>query len=258
MKTKYCDSVKLESYWFNWLLSSVTPSLEPFRQRGLLYTKVLKTNGIGSEKVDEYWGSPKVQSRSHCIPFTNLIHFESVNGAVPSIAQSSILSGIGSLDKIARKSTGAFNTGANPQNYSLGKLAVNQSTIDKLIANNYRQELVTSESWSLLFYEVQKICHGISLKFNLTVDEKTDLAEDALALAMFRIRERKIIYTPDKAPVFNLLTTTIHRIMYTILGKKNKDTANRHKHRVTIAAATSTNLKKSTISVRMFGSTVLR
>jgi len=59
------------------------------------------------------------------------------------------------------------------------------------------------------------------MKFRLGEDEQLDLASDALLQVTNKLVSGKLVYMPGRAPVFNLLTTTTYRIMYSIMNKKN-------------------------------------
>jgi hypothetical protein len=85
-------------------------------------------------------------------------------------------------------------------------------------------------TWHFMLEDVSKICRGISTKFNLpSEEEQVDLSEDALLQVVNKLIARKLVYTPGRAPVFNLLTTTIHRCMYSIMNKRNKQKQNMFK-----------------------------
>ena len=62
---------------------------------------------------------------------------------------------------------------------------------------------------------------GIATKFRQASEEETnDLANEALSLVTQKLIRKKLVYIPGKAPVFNLLTTTIYRCIYSILNKR--------------------------------------
>ena len=60
-------------------------------------------------------------------------------------------------------------------------------------------------------------------------DEYSDLSNDALLQVINKLVNNRLVYTPGRAPVFNLLTTTIHRCMFSLLNKKNSQKAGLNK-----------------------------
>lgn len=207
----YCDSKTLETNWFYWLLASAAPELECYREAGLLLTRVVskvpeddRRNGI---KIDPYWGNPQKPKRAHCIAVAEPVFANSYNGRVTSPR--------------------TFVNG-RPVPCDLPPLGPpNQECIDKMLKQEYLKERPTEKSWHSMLNDIMNICEGIASKFNLSDDAKADLARDAFAQVVNKINNRKIVFTPDRAPVFNLLTTTIHRVCYSILNKNIKERRNR-------------------------------
>jgi hypothetical protein len=75
-------------------------------------------------------------------------------------------------------------------------------------------------AWEGLQQQVYKICIGISTKFRPKDEEEhADLAHEAFILTMDKIKDGRLTFD-DRAPVFNLLTTTIFRHLYSL---KNRD-----------------------------------
>jgi hypothetical protein len=102
--------------------------------------------------------------------------------------------------------------------------------IPKLLAEGYIKEQPTSTSWHDLLADIGKMCTGISMRFNLlNDDEYSDLSNDALLQVINKLVNNRLVYTPGRAPVFNLLTTTIHRCMFSLLNKKNSQKAGLNK-----------------------------
>lgn len=78
------------------------------------------------------------------------------------------------------------------------------------------------ESWKALLDGVYKICYGVAIRFHpKDDDEHNELAHEAFILTVDKIKDGRLKFTPGKAPVFNLLTTTVFRHLY---SKMNKDT----------------------------------
>lgn len=72
------------------------------------------------------------------------------------------------------------------------------------------------DAWSYLGELVYPICRGVSKKFYPIGDEELDeLTHQAYVLVMDKIKRGMLRYTPGKAPVFNLFTTAIFRLLYT-------------------------------------------
>jgi hypothetical protein len=70
--------------------------------------------------------------------------------------------------------------------------------------------------WESLADGIYKVCLGVATQFHpRTDDEQTDLANHAFCVTMDKIIARKLVFDPGRAPVFNLLTTTVFRILYT-------------------------------------------
>ena len=70
--------------------------------------------------------------------------------------------------------------------------------------------------------DIRRICSGIATKFHLrSEEEQLDLASDAFLQITNKLVSGRLVYMPGRAPVFNLLTTTTYRIIYSILNKKN-------------------------------------
>jgi hypothetical protein len=203
----YCDTRVLELNWFNWLLSSATaPELDAFRDRGLLLTKVLGKVKIEAPSGVKFFPDPLHPIRSHCIASATPVYFNSYNGHAAKPVK--------------------FNS-SRPRPCAMPvpglRLVPVKAEVERLLAAGYVIEKPVIETWHSILLDVERICRGIASKLNLPSDDaKADLASDALLQVITKIRTKKLIYTPGRAPVFNLLTTTIHRIMYSILNRDNK------------------------------------
>ena len=72
-----------------------------------------------------------------------------------------------------------------------------------------------------LFGLVYQICEGVAKKFKPhNEDELRELTHEAFVLTVSKIQDGRLKFTPGRAPVFNLLTTTIFRQLYSL---KNRD-----------------------------------
>lgn len=209
---KYCDSKALEKSWFHWLLSSSTPSLEEFRKLGLLWTKVIdETRGKKSLP------NPLNPTKIHCIATAMPIFFNSDAGIVDSV-------GLVNGSKIVNIS----EVYCELDLLSDSELHILESPffqidtiIPKLISDDYILELPTDETWHAMLNDINKMCYGIATKFNQPNEEEhAELANEALLQVAKKLATRKLVYTPGRAPVFNLLTTTIIRCMYSIMNRR--------------------------------------
>ncbi len=208
---QYCDSETLERNWFQWILSSKVPTLEKFRELGLLWTKVI---GISRDKLGEpivrkgeVLRDPSDPHRLHCIAFATPIYFDSLNGSC-SVSIEEYLT-IANLT-----SDSPFHQHDNP-------LVQQLEVIPELKASGYILEIPTRNSWHLVLSDINKICAGIAMKFKpRNEDERQELVNDAIVQVMQKLVTYKLVYRPGLAPVFNLLTTTIHRILYSIMNKR--------------------------------------
>lgn len=79
------------------------------------------------------------------------------------------------------------------------------------------------ESWHNLQNMVYLICQGVAVKFGPKNDEEhADLTHETFILTVEKIKNGKLVFTPGRAPVFNLLTTTIHRHLFSLMNKRNR------------------------------------
>ena len=105
-----------------------------------------------------------------------------------------------------------------------------QTIAARLKDDNYQLDLPCAEYWRQLSRSIYKMCLGLSLKFNPSdEDERLDLANEALLQTLTKMEHNKLVYIPGKAPVFNLLTTAIIRIMFSIKNKEKRQRVNQAK-----------------------------
>jgi len=75
-------------------------------------------------------------------------------------------------------------------------------------------------SWDRLLDQIYMMCKGISTHFRPKDDEEhTELTHEAFVLTIAKIKDGRLTFD-NRAPVFNLLTTTIFRHLYSL---KNRD-----------------------------------
>lgn len=84
-------------------------------------------------------------------------------------------------------------------------------------------EAEDSQSWEELTGYVYKICKGVAVHFNpKNEEEHMELAHETFVLTIEKIKNRKLVFEAGRAPVFNLLTTTIFRHLYSLKNKDNR------------------------------------
>lgn len=221
--TQYCDSQALERNWFHWILSSSVPDLECFRKAGVLWTKVLGSathNGQILTAHGKPLPDPSYPVRRHCLSYSTPLFCDTHNGEKPKLF---VNVGTSLLDRPKR----LVVPYAESVEYAS---AADHNIAAYLLTRGYRKEPTTAESWHLMLGDISKICAGISTKFKLrSEDEQQDLASDAFVQITNKLVSGRLVYMPGRAPVFNLLTTTTYRIIYSILNKKNNHRANMKK-----------------------------
>jgi hypothetical protein len=81
-------------------------------------------------------------------------------------------------------------------------------------------------AWNRLSEQVYRMCEGISVKFHpKTEEEHLELTHDAFVSTLTKIRCGKLSFEPGRAPVFNLLTTTIFRHLYSLKNRNKRGVA---------------------------------
>lgn len=81
----------------------------------------------------------------------------------------------------------------------------------------------SNDSWKSMLEMLYKICFGASLKFSPKDEiEREEIAHDAFAATMMKIKDGKLKYIPGKGRAFNLITTAIIRH---IQSRKNREKA---------------------------------
>ena len=89
--------------------------------------------------------------------------------------------------------------------------------------------------WLQLSESVYKICAGVVTHFHpQSDDEQAELVHHAFTVTMGKINDKKMVYIPGKAPVFNLLTTAIFRCLYSLKTseKRRKDKLFKYRQQV--------------------------
>lgn len=226
---KYCDSTKLEQNWFNWLLASSVPQLDDFRQSGLLWTRVVgrarnSDREIITNKEGKTFSDACDPYRLHCLALGKPVYFSSQDGE-PShcTVDSEEISLDSTRSELTLESNSKIHNLDNP-------FATRDEVIPALEAEGYQFEVPESVSWDLMLNDINNMCIGIGMKFHPPNEEELhDLANEALLQVCNKLQNRKLVYTPGLAPVFNLLTTTIYRCMYSICNRKTQQRKGSHK-----------------------------
>ena len=79
------------------------------------------------------------------------------------------------------------------------------------------------KSWETLQGFVYKICKGVAVHFNPKDEEEhMELCHETFVLTIDKIKRKKLVFEAGRAPVFNLLTTTIFRHLYSLKNKDNR------------------------------------
>ena len=78
-------------------------------------------------------------------------------------------------------------------------------------------------AWEQMSESIYQICCGIATHFNPRDEEEyQDYVHDAFSQTIEKIKKGKLKFTPGKAPVFNLITTTVFRILYSRMNRQKK------------------------------------
>lgn len=100
---------------------------------------------------------------------------------------------------------------------------VNLQLTQELQSCNYYNDQPRLWHWERLTECVYKIAQGVALNFKpLTPEIKEELVHEAAVTVLSKIKRGIVRYTPGKAPLFNLLTTSIIRVMYSIKTKEKR------------------------------------
>lgn len=219
---KYCDSEKLERNWFHWLLSSSVPSLELYRELGLLWTKVVgRVDGQVSSLLD-----PMYPTRVHCVALATPVYLNSYKGIPQSNGTVFTDEGPHNLPLPSKDNLDLLSDSWLPK---LGNLFTQRDMVIPNLENKgYVRELPTDTTWHAMLRDINNMCLGIAMRFKQpSEEEQLELANEALVQVTNKLASYKLVYIPGKAPVFNLLTTTIYRCMYSIMNRRKTQ---RQKH----------------------------
>lgn len=216
---QYCDSKVLEKNWFHWLLSSSVPDLEEYRRHGLLWTKIVG-NASSDKKQVPALPDPRSPNRAHCIALAVPVYLNSYNGN-PQPQGTAFVSGKPKKITLPTEDR-ELNLLSDSWLHRLDTpFAQMDEVIPALEAKGYMRELPTEQTWHAMLGDIDKMCRGIAMRFKQpSEEEQMELANEALLQVTNKLASYKLVYTPGVAPVFNLLTTTIYRCMYSIMNRR--------------------------------------
>lgn len=218
---QYCNSKHLEANWFQWIIGKAVPQLEPFRKYGLSWTKIIGNVEVDGETIldaaKKPFGNPSHPERLHCLAFAKPVYCKSDRGTISFLE--------GSLDLSEETVNRLLSLSSDSHLYDLDGESFKQQAkiLPQLLSEGYVQDVPTDMAWHAMLTDINNMCLGIAVKFNpQSEEEKNELAGEALLQVVRKLERGRLVYTPGRAPVFNLLTTTIHRCMYSIMNKNTK------------------------------------
>ena len=216
---QYCDSKVLEKNWFHWLLSSSVKDLEIYRECGVLWTKVVTNKQTNLSSKKPLLPNPRDPLKIHCIALGKPIYINSNNGVLDSRGYTIIhgnkkFVNLPTKEELSEESSEWIHNLDDP-------LSQMMDVIPNLVKEGYIKEIPTNVSWHAMLDDINQMCLGIAIRFKQQSEEDhIELANEALLQVIRKLVQYKLVYTPGLAPVFNLLTTTIHRCMYSIMNKR--------------------------------------
>lgn len=91
------------------------------------------------------------------------------------------------------------------------------------------------KAWDSLCSMIYRICEGISVHFNpANEDEQLELIHETFTQTITKIQDGRLKFKPGKAPVFNLLTTTIIRQLYSLMNKRSRRRRLHEKYKILV------------------------
>ncbi len=209
-----------------WLLAEAVPDLSLYRKLGLLWTKVtgrvLDRDGTPITGPNGTYPDPVSPARSHCIALATPIYFSSYEGKVQRTG--TIYQDGAAIRCPLSVWAEEINLLSDSPIHRLrtDPFAQVRTVIPTLRKKGYVKEKPVETTWEAVLADVGRICHGIAMRFHQpTEEEQTDLAHEAFVQVITKLAQKKLVYTPGRAPVFNLLTTTVYRCMYSIMNSRN-------------------------------------
>ena len=243
--SQYCDTSKLEAAWFKWIVARAVPALEQHRASGKLWSKTIGLVEVDGEvlvKSGKTYTSPTHPIRAHCILSRYPVFFTTHNG-IPQQYGSMLYA---EDDNTIHSKPILFSELESEIKSSKKPIPKIEEILTK---DGYEIEDKTNHYWNLVLCDINLMCMGISTKFHQkTEEDQMELANEALLQVMNKLVSDRLVYTPGRAPVFNLLTTTIYRCMYSIMNKRKNQREGINK---LLADASAGKLPKSNRSLRV-------
>ncbi len=84
--------------------------------------------------------------------------------------------------------------------------------------------------WIKMADLIYKICEGVATRFNPKGDEHIEHVHDAVSQTLEKIALGKLRFTRGRAPVFNLITTTVFRILFSKMNRQKKQREHEKKY----------------------------
>lgn len=209
----YCNSAELEFNWLRWLMATKTPELEPLRELGVLWSQPSEYVCDGAQR----YPSPTSVGWLHCVALRSPFYFASERGELCRHPEHPVNEhGLTPRSEWLALDSEHECLGLDDPFY------VNYELVPELQTAGYIHEVPALQSWQRIIVDVENTCKGVSHKFKMADDDRHDLVQEAITQIIRKLRHGKLVYKPGKAPVFNLLTTTIHRCMYSVLNKTGR------------------------------------
>jgi hypothetical protein len=223
---KYCDSKVLEDNWFLWLLAFAVPDLEKFREAGVLWTKVIgkSTDKEGNVicKNGKTFPDPTYHIRSHCIAFGHPVYFNSYKGKPQSRCKLNIEGEqrLFTIDELREELSLESSSEIHNLNNTFD---IPDTIIPSLKKRGFVQEKPEIETWNSMLNDINNMCEGIATRFRPpNSEELSELANEAILQVCQKLKSQRLVYIAGRAPVFNLLTTTIFRVMFSIHNRRSQ------------------------------------
>jgi hypothetical protein len=104
-----------------------------------------------------------------------------------------------------------------------------------VLEENWGHWLETGDpvAWEKMGDDIYKICSGVATHFNpKSEDEYVEHVHDAFTQIIEKIKDRKLVFIKGKAPVFNFITTTAFRILFSKMNKRKKNSEHIKKYTI--------------------------
>ena len=220
-------------------MANAVPIFEPYRKLGVLWTKCLgymqDADGNLIIKHGKPLTNPSHQRRIHCLNIGKGI-FIHTDGNQIAMKYTNDLN---SLEHLPYEMTPCEQH--RLVGFEQGRLN------DELTKWEFYQEKSTEFYWKAILQDIFSICSGVARKFSKqSTDVLHDLANETVCQVASKIIRGKLVYTPGRAPVFNLITTTVHRCIFSTLSKDQRWRNNLQRHAEYCSANQDNNIRKET------------